>query len=284
MDKLEREKAGTKLAAGKAVLFPLLWYLLIALGVGVLWILGKRSMASLLPPEAHAAFWDALERNESVIEMLLISAPAILLYLHMYCRDRSGEEGEAEKRRLPGLVFLLLSAVCAAIGLNVLLQLSPLFEWFPAYSRESARLAGGSAFLYLIYLVIVAPLTEELLFRGLVFRRLRRSFGPISSMAVSALLFGAFHANMVQFVYAFLVGFLLAAVTEQYRNLAAPFLFHAAANLSGGFSGILLQLDTPWAFLGGGILTLFAGLLFWRMLKTVQLEEPNGKKLVKREG
>ena len=50
------------------------------------------------------------------------------------------------------------------------------------------------------------------------------------AIVVSALFFGLFHLNVVQGLYAFIIGLLLAYVYEKYKSIWAPILFHVAAN------------------------------------------------------
>ena len=67
-------------------------------------------------------------------------------------------------------------------------------------------------------------------FRGLIYRRLRKETSIAVSVLVSALIFGIYHGNIVQFIYAFLVGIVLACSYEYYHSLAAPILIHIFMN------------------------------------------------------
>ena len=58
-------------------------------------------------------------------------------------------------------------------------------------------------------------------------------------LVLSGLAFGLFHGNLVQAVYATVIGCLLALVYEWYGTIAAPMLFHSVANL---FVYVMLEL------------------------------------------
>ncbi|MDO4294325.1 MAG: CPBP family intramembrane metalloprotease [Eubacteriales bacterium] len=88
---------------------------------------------------------------------------------------------------------------------------------------------------------ILAPLGEEVVFRGVVYGQLRRVIPVPAAIAVSGLAFGLFHGNLVQAVYATVLGILLALVYELYGTLLAPMAFHGIANL---FVYILLDLTS----------------------------------------
>jgi hypothetical protein len=100
---------------------------------------------------------------------------------------------------------------------------------------------------YLVAAVII-PCMEELIFRGLIFRRMR-TYAIFSLAAlISAVLFGIYHMNLLQFIYATCLGLLLAYVYEQFRTIFAPILLHAAAN---AFS-ILISTNAAVSNLLGG--------------------------------
>ena len=83
-----------------------------------------------------------------------------------------------------------------------------------------------------IFYGVLSPIVEEIVFRGIVCNALIRNGSQRVGIIGSALLFGAFHGNMVQMVYASLMGVILAWIYCKYRNLSAPVLFHGAANVA----------------------------------------------------
>jgi len=88
----------------------------------------------------------------------------------------------------------------------------------------------GFAFV-LLNAVVVAPLAEELLFRGFLYAALRRYAGPLGAISVSAAIFALLHDYPLGLPPLFLLGFLLAYLYERTGSLAAPIAAHAANNL-----------------------------------------------------
>jgi len=89
--------------------------------------------------------------------------------------------------------------------------------------------------------VILAPLLEEIVFRGIIIRIGVKSFKyQITVILLSSILFGAAHGIPLQIIYAFLLGTIIAAVYFRYRNLLLCMLLHAVFNASSYIS-ILLQ-------------------------------------------
>ena len=75
------------------------------------------------------------------------------------------------------------------------------------------------------------PICEELVFRGLMFKRMRERSGFLYAAVYSALVFGLFHGNIVQMVYGFILGMLLAYMYEKYGSVKAPIVGHMVMNL-----------------------------------------------------
>ena len=80
-----------------------------------------------------------------------------------------------------------------------------------------------------LYAGILAPVAEEILFRGLILRSLM-PFGKRFAIFCSAFTFGIFHGNLVQAPFAFLVGLVLGYVTVEYHVFWAM-LLHLINNL-----------------------------------------------------
>jgi len=90
----------------------------------------------------------------------------------------------------------------------------------------SADLDNFSMFLYA---GVLAPITEEILFRGLIQRSLM-PFGKRFAIFCSAFTFGIFHGNLIQAPFAFLVGLVLGYVAAEY-NICWAMLLHMINNL-----------------------------------------------------
>jgi len=93
-------------------------------------------------------------------------------------------------------------------------------------------LSGGSNLTGVFFLLaLVAPITEELLFRGLILRGFLSRYSVVKAVTLSALLFALFHLNPWQITGAFIMGAILAWWCVQTRSLLPCLLGHAAYNL-----------------------------------------------------
>ena len=84
--------------------------------------------------------------------------------------------------------------------------------------------------LELIGSAILSPIMEELVFRGIVFGNLRKIMSTGTAIFLSAFLFGIVHFNIVQFIYAFLLGIVLALFMYKSGHMYAAMVGHIAAN------------------------------------------------------
>ena len=83
----------------------------------------------------------------------------------------------------------------------------------------------------IICLGIITPVCEELVFRGLIYKRMRRDRSFIGAMISYAFIFGLYRMNLVQTIYAIVCGLLLAYLYEKYGSLKAPILAHVLMNI-----------------------------------------------------
>jgi membrane protease YdiL (CAAX protease family) len=83
--------------------------------------------------------------------------------------------------------------------------------------------------------VIIAPVTEEIFFRGFLYGSLRTRYGTVSAAGISAVAFGLFHASAGWILgpFLFIVGLGLAFLYEWRRSLVATIGAHAAFNIIG---------------------------------------------------
>ncbi len=140
-----------------------------------------------------------------------------------------------------GLVAVGPLYLAQEAGMNLSLWAFKLFLPAKAVSRllveENAALSalvgqeGPLVLAFAAILVLLAPLAEEVFFRGFVQEVLRERLGRWWTVAAAALLFALIHRYAVQLLPVLLLGLLLSALYEWRRSLVAGITAHAALNL-----------------------------------------------------
>ena len=143
----------------------------------------------------------------------------------------------------------VILAFSASLGLNALLTLTGFADSSQTYQKVADRQYGVAFAVGFILYGLISPLAEEVVFRGVIYNRLRRLYNPAIGIVASGLLFGAFHGNLVQGVYGACLGMLMAYLYEKSGKFGTPFLFHAVANLAvyttARMEGVQALLFTP---------------------------------------
>lgn len=191
----------------------------------------------------------------------------------------------------PMRVGTFLSMIVLCLGAQManslwVTGLEAVANYFDRSVLEAMELVSGSSdtVSMFLYVCILGPLSEELLFRGLCLRTLE-PFGKRFAILGSAFLFGIFHGNLLQTPYAFLVGLLLGYVTLEYSIIWAAAL-HIFNNLvladlmtrlleilpEGVQNGVNLAL-----YAGGGILAVILLVVRRKDIRSYRAERMDGR-------
>ena len=164
-------------------------------------------------------------------------------------------------RKLPGSTIPELSivlAVCILLGVacwSVLVLLSAKFDvewahqhWRLLTTKEFQEVTWLPSWLVLDFIcgVILVPITEEIVFRGFILRRLSEKYRLGTAIILSSLLFAVFHIDQ-SFLGSFVHGVIFALLAIRFGSLYAPIIVHGAYNaivsvLQRGF-GVAMVVD-----------------------------------------
>lgn len=79
---------------------------------------------------------------------------------------------------------------------------------------------------------ILGPIIEELIFRGIIYNELKSKYSNMKSILITTIFFAIIHINIIQILYALIIGFILIFVYEKYNNIKAPIILHMASNIT----------------------------------------------------
>ncbi len=138
---------------------------------------------------------------------------------------------------LPSIAGMVLVSIAFSLAM-FWLQLTILHSTVPFLAElllAPVELPGGAAYEYfmLLILVILAPVVEEFVFRGVFLTRFAAKTSLWGGILFSSLLFGLLH---IDFVGAFLFGIIASLLYVRTGNLLVPILFHMLNNALAAFA------------------------------------------------
>ncbi len=173
--------------------------------------------------------------NLGALEATALSAAVVspILY-YFYRRDRKqlGIHPAADRKLRGCAVDILVFGAALCVFGNYIIEALGLTELSAAYEEAAKALYAPPFPVQILASGILIPAAEELIFRGMFFASLRGRLSFLPAAVLSALLFGLYHGNLPQGVYAFLIGMAAAWLYEAGKTMIAPYLFHASANIA----------------------------------------------------
>lgn len=200
----------------------------------------------------------------------LISGVLTLLVLWFFYRTR-GKKLTQEIELAPLPTRAILPTIFLAFGLSLFIGavLNMLPEDIINAYVEASDSIGDVTAANIIASVIVAPIAEEVVFRGLVYTRLRRAMPVWVAVLISSLIFGMLHGQIVWIVYATVLGIIMALVFERTGSLHANILLHMVFNIIGGY----VLFASLWL---GMLFMAVGGVLLWRVGNVKKLPKDTG--------
>ena len=170
------------------------------------------------------------------VEMTAIAALATIPFLVWMTRKDLKKEkaaGILPNKKAPLSKYILVAGISipVSIGLNNIVTLSNLAAYSEAYQEAAEALYAPSLPVQLVCLGLIIPIMEEYIFRGVIYKRMRRYATAKRAIISSAIFFGIYHGNSVQMIYGALCGLLLAYLYEKFGSLKAPIFAHMLMNI-----------------------------------------------------
>lgn len=166
-------------------------------------------------------------------------------YYKAFCKDKNPKESLTLRQSLRNSfvntfkcyapIFIIVAGVAAQFMVDGVLNLvRPIFSnQFADYDKMVSNVTGaGSSWVMLMAVMFFAPIGEELLFRGLIFRYSKICLPSWLAIFFQALIFGVYHGNVIQGVYAFLLGIVLGLLAYKFNSVMPGILLHMVINIS----------------------------------------------------
>lgn len=181
---------------------------------------------------------DAQAVTEKVQQMTEVNASyitvvsavmAVIFFGRMYLKERNSFLKENNKEI--NIFVMIAFGVMLSMAAGSILSAMNIDNIYGSYEKTSSLLLNGNIVYRLFALGVITPAAEEIIFRGLVFNRVKKQYGSLYGIVVSSLMFGAFHFNLVQGLYAFIIGMAFAYCYELTGDLKVPVYMHMSINV-----------------------------------------------------
>ncbi len=211
-----------------------------------------------------------------IIGVSMIYAIAALVLFGFWYRKKIAADQELVPVKYAFNIQIVSSLFLLAVGLQYVVQYLMSFigalrpDWMQAYADLSDSAGFGSMSpLMLLYSCIIAPVSEELIFRGVTLGYAKKSLSAAAAVCLQAVLFGVFHMNIIQGIYAAFLGLFLGYICEAGGTIAVSMLFHAFFNLCGSLFNpyMYYHMEQPFFFmlwLTVGVLLTYAGIFLFQ--------------------
>lgn len=172
---------------------------------------------------------------ESAMLMTLIAGILVLFVFWLVFLIRKKKfTNEVCIRPIPAKAILPIAIMAGSFNIltSVIISMFPWPEgWMDSYAASSSAI--DNSLTAWLTAVVMAPVLEEIVFRGLVYTRLKKGLPQMMAAIMTSLIFGIAHGTIIWAIYTFIFGMVLIWIFEKFGSLTASILLHLSYNLSG---------------------------------------------------
>lgn len=246
----KEQKPGVKIAKaiGVSVLLLILFYAIqFALTIGVMVVSAVVKIAN--GGDAAQVMMTMAQDSEflTLVTTVTTFATAVVygIWYKCTCAKKFGKEKWVQLGHkllnLRTIMFMVFSAIAVYMLSNIIITVMDqvAHETVSSYVEMMGLTMGGNPVLVFLTLVVLAPIGEECLFRGLILGRLQKSMPILAALIIESVLFGIFHANPVQGIYVISLGMVTGYIVYKKKSVVPGIIIHAINNGMGYITALL---------------------------------------------
>lgn len=216
---------------------------------------------------------------------LLIGVPMNLVglpvFLNIIRKVPNGPKERAKRLSFSQMTVFFFISMAATYILNIVSnlinQLIAQLKGSEVINPLEQMLGMSSLIPVIIFVVILGPIVEELIFRGILLDKLR-GYGDKTAIVFTAFTFGLLHGNLSQFFYAFALGLIFGYIAIKTNTIAYTIILHVAVNFFGSvlMPGLALSGNEVLTAIAGFLVIgfMFIGtVLFFKNYKKIELDD-----------
>lgn len=201
--------------------------------------------------------------SDSILLLIIVNAGVFIYALRSFIRSESHAYDRRYENKITVSDVGKLAVMAVGMYFSVNIVMTVLVGIFDSLGVSMTQLndtvtgmVDMNMPLTIFSVVIVAPVVEELLVRGLIFNRYRAVGSPAFAICMSAFIFASMHFPViVQCVYTFAVGAVFAWAYYKYENILVPIILHIIYNMCS----FIFMIPVVSAFFStfGGIIVFY---------------------------
>lgn len=245
-NKKKKERIENKSSFFKSlnVILPLVWYYFMMIIVSFVSSVIIRVIND--SGDVEKILW--ISNNSTLMSGIILATALVLISLVLLVLFRKTDKLVVKMKTT--YIFYFAGGALLGLGLNVLLPLFAKVSKIEALKYEGSDMVNNLPVLmgFLVF-VILSPVMEELLFRWLIYGRMKAMLNASMAVILSAVFFGFYHGNLLQGIYAVIMGIVMAIIYEKSGSILSSMLFHIGAN--GLVYGTKYLSDSVKIIIGG---------------------------------
>lgn len=230
---------------GHIIYPPVLYMFIIMLvkfvGDIIISVIYSKSLGKFPTAQQSLSYLDNIQeltRKASIYFTLASGIIGLLVFTIIYIREKQSglirtitiEIKEIKSNGFNMILKLFLLSVSANLGFSRLVSLFASDKLVQNYEESQSYLLSANIILQIITIAIITPAVEELIYRGILQERLSKIVKK-NSFILSGIVFGFFHFDLYQGIYAAIVGMMFGYIYDEYGSLIYCILIHGMANL-----------------------------------------------------
>ena len=216
----------------------------------------------------------SLTMDASLVISVFSAIVCIVVFLVWFIKQMKTDDSTIAlpPMKFKHILLIVILGIGLQIGCSYILNFIAMVKpnWFYNYGLIMEQLGGGTSIVSLIYIAIIGPISEELIFRGVLFNKTKKALPLFLANVQQAFLFGLYHMNIIQGVYAFIIGMVLGSVCYGFKSIYPAIILHVIINICGLLLGQITideQYQTPLVFSIIIIISLISIVISMFMLK-----------------
>ena len=162
-----------------------------------------------------------IDQKMAVISILLF------MYLNIYEIEKTKKVYTTEKLKNTLILFIIANIVIYIVSISSKYLLPEFDEQNIVQYFKHNKITE----LEVLNIVVVVPIIEEIVFRGLFYKLLRSYFSIVPSMLMSSIIFSIVHKNILVSIVLFSLGLILCYSYERNKSIIYPIAIHSLFNL-----------------------------------------------------